>query len=90
MKRGEKAAKYRADVFALERISKLIVSSADSIEKYLTKEILLKIMKSIIANNCVIIKTRCGKALAMAFSHEDIKKRICLRERVDGKPSSAY
>lgn len=90
MKRGEKPVKYRADVFALERISKLVVSSAESIEKYITKEILLKFMKSIIANNSLIIKRRCGKVLAMTVTHEDIKKRICLREKVEGKPSNAY
>ncbi len=90
MKKGEKTSKYRADAYALERISKLFVSSSDSLEKYITKEIMLKIMKSIIAYNTFIIKRKCGKALAITVAHNEIKKMICMREKVDGKPSSAY
>ena len=77
MKKGDTKVKYTADFFSLERIAKLIVSSPEVIERYLTKEILLKVMKSVFTNNNVIIRRSTGKVLALLFNNEHLKKLIC-------------
>lgn len=78
IKRGDaKAAKYTADFYAIERIAKLLVSTSQTVERYMTKEMLLKIMKSMVTNNCVVMRSRTGRSLALIVNNEAVKKMIC-------------
>ena len=88
MNKGDTQAKYSSDSFALERIAKLVTSSAEAIEKYLTKEVLLKVMKSAITNNTVIVRRRTGKSLALTVNNESLKRAVCVRHQIEGKPTS--
>ena len=76
MKKGDTLMKYTSDFFSLERIGKLLVSSSDTVERYLTKEILLKIMKSMLTNNAAIIRRSTGKILALHIHNVHLKQLI--------------
>ena len=90
IKKGDIQAKYSGDYFSLDRIAKLITSTSDSIEKFLTKEALLKIMKSMLTNNTLVIKRITGKTLGTIINNESLKKAVCVREQINGKPTSSY
>jgi hypothetical protein len=48
----------------------------------MTKEMLLKIMKSLVTNNCVVIRRKTGKALALIINNDAVKKLIGKREQI--------
>lgn len=54
----------------------------------MTKEVLLKVMKSVITNNTVMLRRRTGKILALTVNNETLKRAVCVREQTEGKPTS--
>ena len=56
----------------------------------MTKEVLLKVMKSVITNNTVMLRRRTGKSLALTVNNESLRKALCLRDQIEGKPTSQY
>lgn len=49
----------------IERISRLIVSNNETVDRFITKEVMLKLLKPMFASNIVIIKHHIGRKLAV-------------------------
>ena len=60
----------------IERISKLLVSSSETVDRYITKEVMLKLLKPMFASNIVILKCQIGRKLAVIVQNDKLKSQL--------------
>jgi|LauGreDrversion4_2_1035121.scaffolds.fasta_scaffold42356_1 hypothetical protein len=73
IKKGQAKNEKTKEYFMLERIAKMLVSSNETVERYITKEVMLKLIKPMFGSNVVIIKHQTGSKLAVILNNEKIK-----------------
>jgi hypothetical protein len=47
-------------------------------------------MKSVIINNTAMLRRRTGKSLALTINNDSLKRAMCVRGQIEGKPTSQY
>jgi hypothetical protein len=65
----------------IERISRLLVSTSETVDRFITKEIMLKLLKPMFARNIVILKHQIGNKLAIIAHNDKIKSQIVRTEK---------
>jgi hypothetical protein len=81
LKKGEVKNELTRDYFMIERISRLLVSTSETVDRFITKEIMLKLLKPMFARNIVILKHQIGNKLAIIAHNDKIKSQIVRTEK---------
>jgi hypothetical protein len=56
LKKGQNKNEQSRDYFMIERISRLLVSTSETVDRFISKEVMLKLLKPMFASNIVILK----------------------------------
>ncbi len=88
IKKGQENKDISRDYFILERISKLLVSASEVIDRYLTKEIFLKLVRPMFASNIIILKSQTGSRFGLSVQNERLKSLLLKSESKPQKGTS--